>query len=56
MKKFSLRINGTRVGEVTRPVDDTVQRLPVRRAIVPRINPTLVIRDYRDDEPNGDVG
>jgi hypothetical protein len=64
MKKFSLRVNGTRVGDAARPVDSSPEapvaathRLPTRRAIAPlRVNASLLVRDYRDEDTNGGVG
>ena len=47
--RISLRVNGTRIGDASRPVDDTVQRLPTRKVLVPRANAALLVRDYRDD-------
>lgn len=58
MKKFSFRVNGTRIGETSRPADDTVDRMPTRRVVVPlRVNASLLVRDYRDgtDDGGGEV-
>ena len=48
--RITLRVNGTRVGDASRPADDTVQRLPTRKVIVPRANASLLVRDYRDND------
>ena len=57
MKKFSLRINGTRVGEAARPVESCVERLPTRRVLVPMRNAAALVRDYRDGtDDGGDIG
>jgi hypothetical protein len=61
MKKFSLRVNGTRVGDAARPAESSADvsvqathgiataRMPTRRALTPmRVNASLLVRDYRD--------
>ena len=53
--KLSLRINGTRLGEATRPealtdeVTAVLPVLPARTLPARRPVPGLVIRDYRDE-------
>ena len=45
--KLSLRINGTRIGDVSRP---EVTDVPAPIRTLRRPVPALVIRDYRDEE------
>ena len=55
-KKLSLRVNGTRVGDAARPTAESPVRMPTRRAIVPMRNAAALVRDYRDDNDEGEVG
>jgi hypothetical protein len=62
MKKFSLRVNGSRVGDAARPAEPSpdvsvqaTRRFPARRVAL-RVNASLLVRDYRDEDTNGGVG